>query len=402
MNNRSIYVRCRRLRVFCILSFSCLQLSATNPPPVFLTPISQVSTGKLSLDADIVSCIYKDDVYWFTSDDWNNMTGTLKIYHLHTAEQKTDSFFISIPKEVKINNLPSISINEKFMILTDDNRFEQYRYILSGSKYTFSNKIMLPDSSACNRVMPLTRRLFLFECLYNFHPGDNLYKTNLGVFDAELNRFVAFIHPQVPCIAFSHLLHQWTATNDRLIALASPCGYKILFYDFNLQLVDSINYNSPGWNDLPGQKIPFETDVSVIHPKLLIDKLLAIDSISRIERIYFLDNSTLMVSSTGKNLEDAKRMTDLWKIPGLEKPWLSTLNTIELSSSDTLFVNRQPLRMNSYLDIGFMNGKQFAISDEDYFETVNRTVKENAHRKDLYYETHDPHFSINIFKVNLP
>lgn len=396
MNN--FIKKCRRSLIFCIFIYSSLTTTAQTDN-ISLYPILEFKTGKYSLGLQSESCITENCIYWFTTEEWNPDNRELKIFSMSYRNSKTDTLLINIPDSIQIASLPMISVSIDFLILTDDYNFNQYRYVREKNRFRLLNQIKKPGDSPVNQVTHIINDLFLFECLYNFHPANKQHNTNLAIYDAKNNKLTDFIHPLLPCMAFSHLEKQWTAVSNSLIAVASPCDYKIFLYDLNMVLKDSIVFRPEGWKDLPGHMLPFETDPSIIHPKLLIKKLKSYeDSLSRIERIHFTDNNTLLVSS--RNGHANLRNNELWKIGETKKPISSISIPIEYDENEIINKNRLKLQLQTPLRMDFRNNICIAFYDDDFFPIDSLRYSEFKKLKDTYYETNDPQFTISLFKIN--
>ncbi len=392
----------RRIIAFCILLSGVHAAMAQKN--IAISPVKNIGTGKSSVINMISSCIATPFVYYFTNEEWNSENRRLKIYSVNTTNERRDSFEITLPASITINDLPEISVSDNYLLLCDDEHFDFYRFIKSNGKFIFSNKIDLPKK-ACGRYMKaLGNDKFLLYTIYNFHPADKRNNANIGIYDAKNDKILKFIHPEVPCIGFSHLTKSWVTTSDKYIALANPCGYKIRLYDFNLNVVDSIDYTGAvDWNNLPGNKIPVETDPSKIHPKLLIDQLLLMqDTISRIEKISFINDSQLLVSSTCKNCGNEKRRIDVWMLNKWEKPYLTIPSfPVSYSVNDTIDIENAPLMLYHATKSEANDNLIIQVRDDDFYPKQNIPVKEFNHLKDLYYEKNDPQFSIAVYRINI-
>ena len=210
---------------------------------------------------------------------------------------------------------------------------------------------------------------------------------------------------ELPCVAFCHLEKSWVDINDKLIAVANPCGYKITLYDFELNVVDLIKpVRKKDWKDIQNNILPFETNLYKVNPKTVIDNLLLMqDTISRIEKIFFINRSTLLVSWTGIGCLKNKRKIDVWKIKNRVNSTNSgILTSINYADSDTINLNNVPISLNDRSNIKIENNIVYTINDEDFIPEKDMTVKEFNHLKDLYYEKYDPQFTIGIYKIILP
>lgn len=403
MKKRSNIRQYRRLiTVFCI--FICLSSGAQSGNGNLSCAFEKMfRTGKSSLSEDATCNISFPFASYVTDNGWDKAAGVLTVHRVNLTSGKQDSILIPIPAEVKINFQPFICLTKEYMILTDDERSEIYRFLSEGNSYVFQNKVLLPPNSNGRKVIAITDKMFLVSSFYNYHPADNTNNSNIGIYDAENDTLINFSHPEMPCIGFSHLISSWITATDNLIALASPCGYKIRLYDSHLNPVDSIMYK-PGrrWNDLEGNKLPCESDPSKIHPKILIDKLLLLqDSVSRIEKIFFVNNSTLLVSSTAENKN--RRRIDLWKTSDLKKPFYTNESyALENESADTIRPADRPLPLFNAINIAFRNNKIYTFNEESFFPFQTTTVTEFNDEKNKYYEDHEPEYSIVVYRLILP
>jgi hypothetical protein len=396
---------CRRqLIAFCILSLSCNILLADTGTKIACQMIKSKQTGKSSMTNQLKSFLDPPFIYYFTEEEWNDSDRVLKIFSWHTQSEKSDSIILNIPSNIIINHLPDIAINDEYMILTDDEYSDLYRFKKIKNTYRFVNKLTLPPRSNGKNVSVLKENLFLLECIYNFHPDSETHTVNIGIYDAAKDKIINFIHPPLPCIAFSHLPNKWIAFNNERIALAYPCSYKIVFYDLKLNKTDSIEFN-PGnsWRDIPGNKIPVETDPSKINPKILIDHLQKMqDTVTRIERIFFLDNQTLLVSSYGSQPNNTSRRIDVWKTDKLKSPVFSGYAMgINFAGEDSIIINALPPPLQSTACI-IKNNTIYSIQKDDFLPATNMTINEFTQQKDLYYENNDPQFLIQLHKFSGP
>jgi hypothetical protein len=393
----------RLIFVFCLFVFVTFQCFAQEEAQLYIKFLKNLNTGKISLDNRISSFIEPPYLYYFTKEEWNTDERILKIYSLNTVTNIKDSLEINVPKKIIINELPEVAISNNFIILCDDEYFTFYLFEKKNVNFIYSNQIKLPSNSSGREMSVIDNDKFLIYTMYNFHPDAQTFNSNIGIYDAKHNKFTNFIHPDLPCIGFSHLPKSWVTFNDKLIAIADPCGYKIRMYDFNLKLVDSIDFiPTDHWNNLAENKIPVETDPQKINPKLLIDQLLLLqDTISRIEKIYFINNTKLLVSSTCKKCGKEKRRIDVWETNRWSKPvYTNHIFPVSYVESDTINMDNLPLPYYHLSNVHFENNLMYSVIDENYYSSQNIPVKQFNTLKDLYYEKNDPEFSIGIYRIN--
>jgi hypothetical protein len=163
------------------------------------------------------------------------------------------------------------------------------------------------------QAFPLEQGLLFLACLYNYHRLDDTARFKLAVYDPEKEQFTASIfHNNYPGIEFTHLPNHLIDARKNEIAVAQTLTYKIHFYNKNLRCIDSISRQIDDWvswdQDLHGKKYG-------IYVKSLISDILKIDNhISRIERINYLNDSTLLVlyRMPGADSTDT-RVIDIWQ-----------------------------------------------------------------------------------------
>ena len=387
----------------CLLFSPRIVTSCTGIDSPGCVLVQTVRMNKSSLDAELESWISPPFVYYMTNDDWNPEDRTLKIFCLNINSQLIDSAILKIPEEVIIHAIPGIAMNGNYLILTDDDRFKMFLFIRSGNSFIFRNKINLPSDFVTRRLKFLTADRILLYSIYNFHPVEGVQNTNLSVYDIQNDSIIKILHPELPCIGFSHLINEWISVSDDRIAIADPCGYTIRFYNFDLDLQDSIIFHPGGrWKDLPGNTLPFSTSPAEINPKLLIDKLLKIqDTISRIEKLFFLNDQSLLVISTCGAM--GKRRMDIWDLTDLRKPIAMYDDVVTDSDSvDTIDINLLPPDMNRPLRVYVKNQIVYRIYDEDFYVNNSMSINEYKRQKNIYYENFDPKFSISIARLVFP
>jgi hypothetical protein len=384
----------RNIIALCLLVCSSVNAFSSDH---FISGVKIVTT-KLSVDYRISSFLGDSAVYFITTTDLNQNENSLQINSIGLYSGIQDSIIIKLPAEMVISSLPSFAINGTHLLMRDaEYRLFRFRKIINNWK--FNSVVAIPKGAAVSEI-GVTGKNFLLSEFYNMHPLEKQFNSSVLIYDPVENLFLKEIHPALPCIAFSHLKKEWIANNTAYIAIADPCGYRISLYDTQLRLITSINGPDSSWRKVKGNKIPFNTDVSTIHPRQIVDRLLTFqDSVNRIEKIFFLNDSTLLVSITGFGLKDPQRRIDSWHLG--EK--------INLTSSK--IINPQFIRwpdpdihfnLPFASKINIKNNKIIYLSDTDFTLSPGQDKNNFEILKNNYYIDHDPYFTLFIFDYSPP
>ncbi len=396
---------CRRhLVVFCMLIITVHLGNAQKTNFPISSILTRFNTGKNSIENRLKSCFLYPNLYYYTSEDWNEEKRMMKFYSFNTTNQHLDSFTVKIPAEIVFMNLPAFSINSNFLIFIDESRFDMYHFTKKENTYVYEKIIKKNVECAAQDITPLEQNKFLISSFYNWHPDDPWEKSNLFIYDAEKRAITKIAHPQMACLELKVFKTNLVTVSSDRIYLADPCGYKIKCYNFELEQVNEINYNPPGsWTNLPGNKIPGETDVSKIHVKLLIDKLLLMrDTIAMIENIFSINKNMLLVSSSISSNRNIKRI-DLWDKQSTKKP-IFTNESVNVSWEGSHYIdtNSLPFFLKDPISYYIKDNFLYTVDETDFYPPKNSTLQEFNFNKDKYYEKNDPTYTISTFKIQFP
>ena len=240
----------RHISAFCFFILLFSKLNAQRESDIRCSLVKQFTLGIPSLENRFSVDIQEGVVYFLTQNDNNQKERKLIIHKISIENDNKDSLIINYPSNISIQSIPKFSISKDYLILIDDERSKTYRFVKKENTYTYLNQVKLPKKYAAEHVRFLNKNQFLFTSIYNYHPNDNYYNSNLAIYDAENDAYINVIHPDLPCIGFSHLTSSWITNCKSKIAVANPCGYKIFLYDTTLNLIDSIDFKNPdNWKD---------------------------------------------------------------------------------------------------------------------------------------------------------
>lgn len=364
--------------------------------------ISFYKTNLSSIDATIKICSFKSTIAFSTPQLFDTSTNRLEIRVTEFHNYTTRSLIDYIPKSIGIHQLPDISLSTHHLILQDFESLGLFVFKIINNTFEYQGQIQLPEKCQILNAYPLDEKRFLLTDIYNHHPLDSEYNVSLCIYDATLDSITAEIHPVIPCIALSHLEHQWTSFDANFIFLAEPCGNKIHRFDHNLKNEKIIEFKEPSnWTNLSNNKIPFETSPDKVHPKIVIFKLIdLLPSFNRIETIKTINDSiTEIICSTS----DSNNIQNKQAIFYNSKQDVFT-NHFQSYSTD-IFGNSRNSIAEQLFNLSKSNwigeNKCITLSDDSFLGNPTLSQKENETNKEIYYQTKDPEFEFKIYNLNL-
>lgn len=378
--------------------FVTLRIMAYDSNPDSLTSIN---TGISAMNPDVTQNRSGNSLSFTTTSLFNKQTRKLEIIIYDPHLKIKTELKGTIPKNIVIQSSPIFAINKNYLIIQDDDAMNLHLFSISNTNFIFKNTIKLPEKTKFFCIQFLEKNLFLFSDMYNHHPLEKKFNVSLSIYDASKNKIINTIHPELPCIALSHLDHRWIEFNLENIFLVEPCGNAIHVYDHNLKEEKIIHIETDSkWIDLPKLQLPFETSTDKIHPKFLIEKLKPfIHSFNHIEFISIVNDTLLFLSCT--NSDSTSKNESIAFIYNLKEYKLK--NHIEFTRNSKQWGNNSISEelttiFNSKLLIG---NKSISISSDSYKPDKNLKYNENQLLKDKYYETHNPEFIIELAPLHL-
>jgi hypothetical protein len=154
-------------------------------------------------------------------------------------------------------------------------------------------------------------------------------KLRLAVYDLKIKKFTALKEDKsFKGIEFTHFTHSFIDSRKSEVAVANTMDYKIFFYDEELKLKDSITKFIGNWNESKNLILDkkYEGDqLSMLEDLSNID-----DTIYRVEKIYYLNDSTLLVSYKSPSKSSEKfRTIDVWQKQ--KNKWQNIINNQRLN-----------------------------------------------------------------------
>ncbi|WEK21309.1 MAG: hypothetical protein P0Y49_09165 [Candidatus Pedobacter colombiensis] len=246
---------------------------------------------------------------------------------------------------------------------------------------------------------------FLGAGLYNFHPKDDIAKFKLIVYDIPKKKIdQQFATNDYEGIEFTHLPNRLIDSRNKITAVASTLEYKILFYNDQLSLKDSIKKNVVDWKHFNKKTDPQK--YGTYAKSLITDFLVIDDTVSRIEKIFFLNDSSLLVSykSPGASKTDL-RSIDVWQYKRSCSCWINIVSGQEMTflRKPTDIVSKETFKPNLTVStpVLFTDSMVIVITvgndvpDEPMLVSDYRTMINKKYLDQEYY------YSIFIYKWKL-
>jgi len=265
----------------------------------------------------IVCAKHNNELYYATESYLNNTfdSPSILIYVLNFNSDKTDSFKLSLPHHT-LWSLSCLTVNDKYIAIKCDSIYifeRNSKKLINFFSSYHSNEIKFLDSN----------RLLIYKN-YDFHPLDDSIKTNLIIYNIEKKQLISSIKPQFNYIGYTHLVSEYIAVNSDKIAFAQTMPYDVKI--FSTKDLSQISEITEAFNNDPKQLEKIDS-LHQVHNhnfsdvKEFIFKLKAIDSITRIEKVLFLTDDTLLISKKIPQSGFKERALDVWVLNKKNKKW---------------------------------------------------------------------------------
>ncbi|MBS1650983.1 MAG: hypothetical protein JSU07_03145 [Bacteroidetes bacterium] len=275
----------------------------------FITELENINTD-IKADPSVsktISYFYENSIY-FLNPDYNDGKELL-IYSYNLS-------FDKVKRNIRIKNTKviyklfsqrifSFAIqNDLLIILTDPSIFI---FKIEGD-YAKNLKVIKNQKAAFNKIKLLNNNEFLLYVYYNFHPMDAPIKHVWAKFNTDKLVIENMVEHNDEEAVYSHMINEWVSTYKGVIAHSSTLKYNIQFFNSKFEAIDSITSNKLDNNK---KLLPFIP--TTVSSKEDIRELMKKDDslLTRIQKIFLLDSSTLMVMLKLPKTRDCE--FDLWK-----------------------------------------------------------------------------------------
>jgi hypothetical protein len=370
-----------------------------------LSCINTISTdlGISSLDEDIIWCSHGNSIYYISQRNIDKKARTLKVFSIDLENNRKDSLLLDIPVAVTIVTLPfSFAVGDDYLVFNDDYDGKIVLYERIKKEFRFKKFVEIENGLRFRSVTCMNKNIFLFYEIYA--SASSAPPVTIATYDAGTASVINVIHPALNCMSYSYFPVTVVANTSKLIAVADLCEYKISIYDQQLNQLTALTYGAKGRKYLRDAKLPFETDPMKVHPKTTISQLLEFESsVERIDQLFFLNDSVLLVLSNHLNRKKSICRADLWNINNVSEPILSfNRQPVAFDSAFMVESSHLPLLIDPLIQPVIRSGQLSGISRDPFLPSDHSDFKLFQNKKDSYYESNDPRYHYQRFTIELP
>lgn len=360
--------------------------------------VKEISNSNTDIKVDpsatkTLSYLFKNTIYFIDPNKYDKKELIINTYDIST-DKKSSSYVIENSKENRAllnDRIFSFAVVTNSLIALTDS----YIFILNLEKNKATVKYSIKNEKAAfNKIKPINEKEFLLYVYYNFHPLDAPVRHVWAKLNLNKKSVEQITKRDDKYAVYTHMVNDWISTYKGLIAHANTTDYHIGFYNEQFDKIDSIcsdklNSNQAFLNLIP-QNITSKGEIAEIIKK--DDSLL-----KRIQKIFLLDSTTLMVMLKVPNTRNAE--FDLWQKK--ENKWqlakTESINTFYQAKQQYNNLNNKfnPFYGNMYgvvlgesktfyiLYTPFMN--DIVTESFDLNKDYNQQINEMVRTKKIYY-----------------
>lgn len=291
---------------------------------------------------------------------------------------------------------PRFILTNDTLILAAVNQLHVYKKSVTGYKLL---KIY-SSSGNCSKLRLIDNKIYALSIA--FSAGINVnYKeksvVDCWVYDLKDTNGKLLNLPEPEGWGYSFTTHNMTldVTNDN-IYLADYSNYRILIYDWQMNVVDSIVYKPKDWVD-NGEKVPVYNK----DPQYVVNFIQKIDSykakLSQIHSINLLDEDKLLVCwSVPTETKQIPRF-DIWDLKSKTLVY-NDLTDFETDSNSLLTPENMEITREVRFENGYWFVKQFGSRIFLYDKYLNKNYNEYIKECDTYFEDNDLWSLVSIYR----
>ena len=318
-------------------------------------------------------------------------------------------------KEVVNINLPGISFKVASPVIIDfdinknalvvyfsSNSFSYFKNTKNG--YVFDFIEPLQGSFSAIRLLPEDQLLIYNN--YNSHPKDNPDRTILHVYDCKNHKIIYTNKPRFNAIQFSHFSpNQWLDVSSKNIVFAQTTSYSMAFFNFKLNVTNNFMSKEKNWVYADTIRIKaLESVKPALNAKGFIENLMPMeDSVCRIEAVYFLNDTKLLVRKIPANAKQKNRIRtyDILVLDANSNSWKISHHDIVDIIDPTVILTKDNFPVNSvYHNVTFSENYFVKLLPRFTPIQFNKTYQENKDNEEKAMGTVTPELYIQIFKAN--
>lgn len=326
--------------------------------------------------------------------DLNHNEKGLDFYSINLLTNKSDSFFIKIPQSyitsMHPNDLLSGFItNDKYAII------ELYGKDLLLFKRGLGNNFEFERATKnefCfrNQFFVLNDSNFLLVNISDYNVLDCNYKTVLGIVNPktfEIEKKLVF--KKYKGIEFAKNIHKWVDVSKNLIVFCEPSSFIVHIYDHKLNLVDKLFIkNEEGTAPTP------------------ISNYNEIAKNDRIEKLYLINDSTLLLSLIRDSIGINEREIQIWRLGKINKIIGKSVLNIQMPKQNLI---KEITKENQWHSLFWVNVPEFVffnskavelnITYSPPFWLKNPDINDFRSKIREYNKTHQTSIGITLYNI---
>jgi hypothetical protein len=285
-----------------------------------ITLVQSIKVGDYGFKREKLFC-QKDHYYYFSSYDKTSSNKSFDVTKLNLATSQSTTI------KFKLNgvlSLQDVSFKESFLV-TDNKAFllgfkKLYVFTRDAEAYQLTHVKIL--SQSFSKIEYSSDSAIILYQYYDFHFLDSKYKVFVHSYNHKNDSLsTLFQLKTIEGVELSHLVNNFIDIKNNRVAITYPLEYRIEIYAIRnngLIPVKSINLK----NKLQAKKVhtnqvlPLLPRYNGLKARLyLIDSVFRVNSVERLEKVYFLDSNTLFISKLNHG-DRSYRSIDVLSISG--------------------------------------------------------------------------------------
>ena len=341
---------------------------------------------------------------WLFYPNWkdNDSIHFLKINLITKKQMVVNLYFPGLSFKTKSPNITRFDINKEALVILFSNSFAYF----TKNKNQYSFSFIEPLIYSYSDIFLLPDKKILIANQYNSHPYSNPDKVILNTYDCVTKKIENTVRPYFNSIAFSHFdPNSWIDVRNDNIILSQTTHYSADFFDADLKKINGYSFTDKNWLFADTNYIEA---ISHIKPRPSAKELIGMitqlkDTVSRIEAVYFLSETKLLVRKIPAYNKALNRLR-MYDVLELNKN-----NIWEIKQKDLVDVAPKAEDLCTKQAFPLLSVEETVIFSETYCvkltERFNnfqfgKTFAELKTEEDLSLGKKDPFLFIEIFKIN--
>lgn len=343
----------------------------------------------------------------YYSPDKNNRINQLTF--LDTGYNATDIKCI-LPDSIDVDYrsiVHNISITASCIFIFYYNGYILFNYNLNKRSAVFIKRVNL--TKKYNNYYLQNDSILICSQLYNTgNTTNDVYVSKYIVGDSYP---VKTVYPKFDCIELSHFQpNHWLDISSSGVFLSMACSYKIYWYNHDLVLVDSLERNITGWDNILSDTV-YKSIKGNSNPHAVISKLSYINDYkgSKVEGVWGMGDIVLLRYCLHSQGEDsftiAQRYYDIYKLDRRTSHFM-LLDTCLMDAGLKLQMEDTVTRYNTYLmswnyNSFFLNNHLVIVKPTADISYLNSTLRHIFRKQKEYFEKKKPYVGLWFFRLKL-